>query len=49
LVLHEHGDDLVARMHEEAVPGVEALVGLDVLLEIKLLLDGPAKSFTLEF
>lgn len=31
-----------------SVPGVDVLVGLDVLLRYKLLLDGPAKQYTLE-
>lgn len=30
------------------LPDTDVLIGLDVLLECKLLLDGPAKSFTLE-
>jgi hypothetical protein len=31
------------------IPGVEVLIGLDILLDCKLLLDGPARQFTLEF
>jgi hypothetical protein len=31
------------------LPDTDVLIGLDVLLECKLLLDGPAPQFTLEF
>ena len=31
------------------LPDADVLIGLDVLLECKLLLDGPARHFTLEF
>ena len=31
------------------IPGVDALIGMDILLMCKLLLDGPAKQFTLEW
>jgi hypothetical protein len=41
--------DLLVMEMTQVIPGVEALIGLDVLLEIKLLLDGPARSFTLDF
>lgn len=32
-----------------ALPGIEALIGLDLLLKYKFLLDGPVGQFTLEF
>jgi hypothetical protein len=32
-----------------ALPDTDVLIGLDVLLDCKLLLDGPARQFTLEF
>ena len=31
------------------IPGVDALIGLDILLDCRFLLDGPARHFTLEF
>jgi hypothetical protein len=31
------------------LPGADVLIGLDVLLTCKLILDGPARQFTLEF
>jgi hypothetical protein len=31
------------------IPGVEVLIGLDILLDCILLLDGPGRQFTLEF
>ena len=31
------------------LPDADVLIGLDVPLKIKLLLDGPARSFTLDF
>jgi hypothetical protein len=31
------------------IPGIDMLIGLDLLLECKLLLDGPGRWFTLEF
>ncbi len=31
------------------IPGVEVLIGLDILLDCRLLLDGPARQFTLDF
>jgi hypothetical protein len=41
--------DLQVMEMTQVIPGVEALIGLDVLLGVKLLLDGPARSFTLDF
>jgi len=32
-----------------AIPDIDLLIGMDVLLDCKLLLDGPARNFTLEF
>ncbi len=31
------------------IPGVDLLLGMDVLLTIKTLIDGPTGQFTLEF
>ena len=31
------------------IPGIDVLIGLDILLDCKFLLDGPARQFTLEF
>jgi hypothetical protein len=41
--------DLVVMEMPIPVPGVEVLIGLDILLDCKLLLDGPARQLTLEF
>jgi hypothetical protein len=41
--------DLIVMEMPSPIPGVDVLIGLDVLLDCKLLLDGPARSFTLEF
>ncbi|MBY0528366.1 MAG: hypothetical protein K2R98_33555 [Gemmataceae bacterium] len=41
--------DLLVMEMTHVIPGVEALIGLDVLLEIKLFLEGPTRHFTLEF
>jgi len=41
--------DLLVMEMTQVIADIDALVGLDVLLEIKLLLDGPARSFALEF
>ena len=38
----------VSVIHLEAV-GVDALIGLDLLVSCRLVLDGPARLFTLEF
>jgi predicted aspartyl protease len=32
-----------------ALPGIDVLIGLDLLLELRFLLDGPARHFTLDF
>ena len=31
------------------IPGVDVLISLDILLDCKTLLDGPARQFSLEF
>jgi hypothetical protein len=41
--------DLIGSELATALPDVDVLVGLDVLLQCKLLLDGPGREFTLEF
>jgi hypothetical protein len=41
--------DLMVMEMPSPIPGVEVLIGLDILLDCKLLLDGPARRFTLEF
>ena len=41
--------ELTVMEMSETIPGLEALIGLDILLQCKLLLDGPARTFTLEF
>lgn len=41
--------DLTVMEMPSPVPGVEVLIGMDILLDCKLLLDGPARQFTLEF
>jgi hypothetical protein len=41
--------DLIVMEMTQVIPGIEALIGLDVLLEIQLLLDGPGRTFTLAF
>jgi hypothetical protein len=41
--------DLLVMEMPTVLPDADVLVGLDVLLGCKLLLDGPAKRFTLEF
>ena len=33
----------------DPIPGVDVLIGLDILLDCKFLLDGPARQFTLDF
>jgi hypothetical protein len=42
-------DNLLVMEMPSPIPGVEVLIGLDILLDCKLLLDGPARQFTLEF
>jgi hypothetical protein len=34
---------------DHAIPGIDMLIGLDVLLNRRLLIDGPARRFTLDF
>jgi hypothetical protein len=41
--------DLTVMEMPSPIPGVEVLIGMDVLLDCKLLLDGPARQLTLEF
>jgi hypothetical protein len=41
--------DITVMESPNALPDVDVLIGLDVLLDCKLLLDGPARHFTLEF
>ncbi len=42
-------DDLLIMELIDPIPGVEVLIGLDILLDCRLLLDGPGRQFTLEF
>ena len=41
--------DLIVMELIDPPPDVDVLVGLDILLDCRLLLDGPARQFTLEF
>jgi hypothetical protein len=41
--------DLLVMELPTGLPDIDVLIGLDVLLECKLILDGPARQFTLEF
>jgi len=41
--------DLLVSELTTSIPSIDALIGMDVLQECKLLLDGPAGRFTLEF
>jgi hypothetical protein len=41
--------DLLVTELATTLPDVDLLVGLDVLLQCKLVLDGPGRQFTLEF
>jgi hypothetical protein len=41
--------DLEVMELPQPLPGVEVLIGMDILLHCKLLLDGPGRQFTLEF
>ena len=41
--------DLVVMELAAPIPDVEVLIGLDILLDCRLLLDGPARQFTLDF
>lgn len=43
-----HGDVLVTEI-KASLPGVDVLIGLNILLQHRLLLDGPARQFTLDF
>lgn len=42
-------DDLTVMELAQPIPKIDVLIGLDVLLTGKLLLDGPARQFTLDF
>lgn len=42
-------DDLLVMELIDPPPDVDVLVGLDILLDCRLLLDGPARQFTLDF
>jgi hypothetical protein len=41
--------NLVVMELADPIPDVEVLIGLDILLDCRLLLDGPARQFTLDF
>lgn len=41
--------DLLVMELIDPIPGIEVLIGLDILLDCRLLLDGPARRFTLDF
>jgi hypothetical protein len=41
--------DLIVMEMPGPIPGIDVLIGMDVLLECKLLLDGPARQFSFEF
>jgi hypothetical protein len=41
--------DLEVMELPQPLSGVEVLIGMDVLMNCKLVLDGPAGQFTLEF
>ncbi|HVS39192.1 MAG TPA: aspartyl protease family protein [Gemmataceae bacterium] len=41
--------DLPVMEMPSPIPGVEVLIGLDILLDCKMLLDGPARWLTLDF
>jgi hypothetical protein len=41
--------DMLVMELTTTLPDADVLIGLDVLLDCKLLLDGPARQFTLEF
>ncbi len=42
-------DDLLVMELIDPPPDVDVLIGLDILLDCRLLLDGPARQFTLDF
>src|SRR5262249_42326760 len=41
--------DLLVSELTTALPSLDALIGMDVLMDCKLLVDGPGRQFTLEF
>lgn len=41
--------DLIVMELTDPIPDVEVLIGLDILLDCRLLLDGPGRQFTLDF
>jgi hypothetical protein len=41
--------DLIVMELIDPIPDVEVLIGLDILLDCRLFLDGPGKQFTLDF
>lgn len=41
--------DLIVMELPCPIPGVDVLVGMDILLDCRLLVDGPARQFSLEF
>ncbi len=41
--------DLMVMELADPIPDVEVLIGLDILLDCRLLLDGPGQQFTLDF
>jgi hypothetical protein len=41
--------DLVVMELTDAIPDVDVLIGLDIFLDCRLLLDGPGRQFTLDF
>jgi hypothetical protein len=41
--------DLTVMELANPIPDVEVLIGLDILLDCRLLLDGPGRQFTLDF
>jgi hypothetical protein len=42
-------EDLIVMELADPIPDVEVLIGLDILLDCRLLLDGPGRQFTLDF
>jgi hypothetical protein len=41
--------DLLVSELTTTLPNIDMLIGMDILLDCKLLLDGPARRFVLEF
>jgi hypothetical protein len=41
--------DLIVMEMPSSIPGVDVLVGMDVLLGCKLVVEGPSRQFTVEF